>query len=294
MEIGITDMQLEFTKMHGCGNDYIYINCFGDNPILSMSQDGEKLSRTIAALSDRHFSIGGDGLIMICPSLVADCKMRMFNADGSEGRMCGNAIRCVGKFVYDKGIVKKDVITVETLSGIKTLYMQIENGVAVAVKADLGKAVFEKEAVPVVWDSEGCISVPLTVEDREFVCNAVSMGSAHCVCFVEDVQGFPLEVYGKAMEVHKAFPDRVNAEFIRLIDSHTVEMRVWERGSGETWACGTGACASAAVCVKLGLCPANEDITVRLKGGELVINVSEERVFMQGPAKIAYEGCIEL
>ncbi len=279
-------MLLKFTKMHGCGNDYIYVNCFETeltNP-----------NEVAAKLSDRHFSVGGDGLIMICPSNIADAKMRMFNADGSEGRMCGNAIRCVGKYLYDSGIAKKDVITVETLSGIKTLYMKVENGVAVGATADLGKAVFEKNAVPVIWDSDSCIAVPLTVRDREFVCTAVSMGSAHCVCYVEDVQGFPLDVYGKAMEVHPAFPERVNAEFIKVLNPHTIEMRVWERGSGETWACGTGACASAAASVALGYCPAGEDITVCLKGGKLVINVTADRVLMTGPAVKVCDGVVEV
>ena len=279
-------MELKFTKMHGCGNDYIYINCFETN-LDDPNSVAEKLSK-------RHYSVGSDGLIMICPSTVADAMMRMFNADGSEGKMCGNALRCVGKYLYDSGIAKKEHITVETLSGIKTLYMQIENGIATGATADLGKAVFEKSAVPVVWDSDSCISVPLTVEGKEFLCTAVSMGSAHCVCYVDDVAGFPLEIYGKAMEVHPAFPDRVNAEFIKVIDPHTIEMRVWERGSGETWACGTGACASAAASVALGYCPAGEDITVCLKGGKLKINVTEDRVLMTGPAVKVCDGVIQL
>lgn len=279
-------MLLNFTKMHGCGNDYIYVNCF------ETQIDGP--NALAAKLSDRHFSVGGDGLIMICPSLIADAKMRMFNADGSEGRMCGNAIRCVGKYLYDNGIAQKSTLTIETLSGIKTLYLTVENGAVKAVTADLGKASFDKEDVPVVWDAEGCVAVPLTVEGRQFTCTAVSMGSAHCVSFVDNAKDFPLDIYGKAMEVHAVFPDRVNAEFVTVIDSHTLDMRVWERGSGETWACGTGACASVAAAVALGYCPAGEDITVRLKGGELIINVTADRVLMTGPAVKVCDGVIEL
>lgn len=279
-------MNLEFTKMHGCGNDYIYINCFKqtvDNP-----------NAVAKELARRHFSIGSDGLVMICPSDIADAKMRMFNADGSEGRMCGNAIRCVGKYLYDNGIAKKDVIRVDTLSGIKTLYMKIENGISLGATVDMGKASFEKADVPVVWEADTAIAVPLTVLDREFVCTAVSMGSAHNVCFVPDVNAFPLEKYGPAFENHVVFPDRVNAEFVRVVDETTLDMRVWERGSGETWACGTGSCASVAAACANGFCRYGTDVTVNLKGGKLIINVTPERVLMTGPAVKVCDGVVYL
>lgn len=275
-------MELKFTKMHGCGNDYIYVNCFEqslDNP----NEVAEKLSK-------RHYSVGSDGLIMICPSTVADAMMRMFNADGSEGKMCGNALRCVGKFLYDSGIARKDTITVETLSGIKTLQMHVKDGVAVSATANVGKAVFEKEAVPVTWEAEGTVAVPLTIIDKEFICTAVSIGSAHNVCFVEDTESFDLEKYGPATETHEVFPDRVNAEFITVKSPHSIDMRVWERGSGETWTCGTGACAAVAAACANGYCPYGEDVTVNLKGGKLVINVTEERVLMTGPAVKVCDG----
>jgi len=279
-------MELKFTKMHGCGNDYIYINCFEttlDDP-----------NGVAAKLSKRHYSVGSDGLIMICPSTVADAMMRMFNADGSEGKMCGNALRCVGKYLYDSGIAKKEHITVETLSGIKTLTMHIKDGVAVGATANVGKAYFEKAAVPVVWDAEGTVAVPLTVLDKEFVCTAVSVGSAHNVCFVEDTASFDLDKYGPAFENHAVFPDRVNAEFVKVVDPHCLDMRVWERGSGETWACGTGACAAVAAACANGFCPYGEDVTVNLKGGKLIINVTEERVLMTGPAVKVCDGVTQV
>lgn len=279
-------MKLKFTKMHGCGNDYIYVNCF--------EQDLPNPNEVAAKLSERHFSVGSDGLIMICPSSVADAKMRMFNADGSEGKMCGNALRCVGKYLYDSGIARKEDISVETLSGIKTLKMQIVDGVAVGATANVGKAVFEKDAVPVTWDAEGTVSVPLFIVDKEFICTAVSVGSAHNVCFVEDTGSFDLEKYGPATECHAVFPDRVNAEFITVKSPHCIDMRVWERGSGETWACGTGASAAVAAACINGYCPYGEDVTVNLKGGKLVINVTEERVLMTGPAVKVCDGVVEL
>ncbi len=278
-------MKLEFTKMHGCGNDYIYVDCFKTE-----LADPSFAART---LSRRHFSIGSDGLVMICPSDKADAKMRMFNADGSEGRMCGNAIRCVGKYLYDSGIAKKSVIAVDTLSGIKTLHMIIENGKAVGASVDMGRVSFKKEDVPVVWEAPGTVNVPIVVEGRRFLCTAVSVGSPHCVCFVDDVQAFPLEKYGPAFENHPVFPERVNAEFVSLTGKNALSMRVWERGSGETWACGTGSCASAAAACALGLCDYGADIAVQLKGGRLVINVGEDlSVTMTGPAAKVCSGVV--
>ncbi len=277
-------MTLNFTKMHGCGNDYIYINCLEaplDNP--------EEIARRI---SDRHYSVGSDGLVLICPSECADVTMRMFNADGSEARMCGNAVRCVGKYVYDRGIVKKSRIHVETKSGIKILDMQIENGKAVGATVDMGRASFVKSDVPVVWDADTCVAVPLTVEERDFVCTAVSVGSAHVVSFIDKLEGFPFEKFGPLFENHSYFPDRVNAEFAEIISETEIRMRVWERGSGETWACGTGACATVAAAVENGFCKAGTDVSVRLRGGTIVINYTKDRLLMTGPAVTICDGCV--
>ncbi len=269
-------MKLNFTKMHGCGNDYIYVNCLEGE-----LSSPEEIARRV---SDRHYSVGSDGLVMICHSEVADVKMRMFNADGSEARMCGNAVRCVGKYVYDREIVKKSRICVETLSGIKVLDMKIADGKAVGATVDMGRASFVKSDVPVVWDDEGCIAVPLTVDGQDFVCTAVSVGSAHVVSFVDCLEGFPFEKFGPLFEKHPLFPDRVNAEFAELLSPTEIKMRVWERGSGETWACGTGACATVAAAVENGLCDAGTDVAVRLRGGTIVINYTRDRLLMTGPA----------
>ena len=280
---------LKFTKMHGIGNDYVYINA-----IEQQIDDPNTLAKV---LSDRRYSIGGDGVILICPSDVADAKMRMFNADGSEGMMCGNGVRCVGKFVYDNGIVdkSKDVITIETLSGIKTLELTIKDGKAELIKVDMGKAILKAEDIPVIF--EGCdtvIAKPLLVDGKEQIVTCVSMGNPHCVTFVEDVDSLELEKIGPHFETHKAFPQRVNTEFVKVIDDRTLQMRVWERGSGETWACGTGACATVVAAVENGYCKKGEDITVHLRGGDLVINYTDETVFMTGPATKVFDGEIEV
>ncbi len=280
---------LKFTKMHGIGNDYVYINA-----IEQQIDDPNTLAKV---LSDRRYSIGGDGVILICPSDVADAKMRMFNADGSEGMMCGNGVRCVGKFVYDNGIVdkSKDVITIETLSGIKTLELTIKDGKAELIKVDMGKAILKAEDIPVIF--EGCdtvIAKPLLVDGKEQIVTCVSMGNPHCVTFVEDVDSLELEKIGPHFETHKAFPQRVNTEFVKVINDHTLQMRVWERGSGETWACGTGACATVVAAVENGYCKKGEDITVHLRGGDLVINYTDETVFMTGPATKVFDGEIEV
>lgn len=280
-------MRLEFTKMHGCGNDYIYVDCFKqkiDNP--------NQLAKT---LSDRHFYVGSDGLIMICPSDKADAKMRMFNADGSEGRMCGNAIRCVGKFLYDNGYCKDTVMHVDTLSGIKILYATLgEDGKVKELRVDMGKADLTPSVIPAVTENERMIDEEIEVLGEKYRVTAVSMGSAHCVCFVDDTETFPLEKVGAAFENHERFPDRVNAEFVQVIDRRTVKMRVWERGSAETAACGTGSCASVVAAVLNGHCDKGEDVTVLLRGGKLVINYTDEKVWMTGEAVKVYDGVIEL
>ena len=280
--------KLRFTKMHGISNDYVYISTF-DQP----EEDWEQLA---IRLSDRRTGIGGDGIILVCPSDVADAKMRIFNADGSEGMMCGNGIRCVGKFVYDKGLVPADktTVTIDTLSGIKTLELTVRDGKVQSARVDMGAAILTPAEIPVVFDKEKMIDEGLTVDGREWRVTAVSMGNPHCVTFVDDVDGLALEKIGPYFEHHPAFPERVNTEFVKVIDDHTLQMRVWERGSGETWACGTGACATAVAACLNGYCKKGEDITVRLRGGDLVINYTDETVIMTGPAATVFEGEVEI
>ena len=279
---------LKFTKMHGIGNDYVYINAI-DQKI----DDPNALAKK---LSDRRFSIGGDGVILICPSDVADAKMRMFNADGSEGKMCGNGVRCVGKYVYDNLIEDKsrDTIAIETLSGIKTMKITAVDGKAELLQVDMGKAELKTENIPAVFDGCGTVvAKPLLVNGKEHLVTCVSMGNPHCVTFVDDVDSLELEKIGPHFEKHPAFPEQVNTEFVKVIDDHTLQMRVWERGSGETWACGTGACATAVAAVENGYCKKGEDITVHLRGGDLIINYTDERVLMTGPATKVFDGEIE-
>lgn len=281
-------MKLRFTKMHGISNDYVYISTF-DQQI----GDPEKLS---VILSDRRTGIGGDGIILVCPSDIADAKMRIFNADGSEAMMCGNGIRCVGKFVYDKGLVPADktTVTIDTLSGIKTLELTVKDGKAQSARVDMGAAILKPADIPAVYDGERMVNVPLEVDGKAWKVTAVSMGNPHCVTFVDDVDSLDLERIGPSFENHPAFPARVNTEFVKVIDDHTLQMRVWERGSGETWACGTGACATAVAACLNGYCKKGEDITVHLRGGDLVIRYTDETVIMTGPAATVFEGTVEV
>lgn len=277
-------VKLEFTKMQGCGNDYIYFNCFHqeiDNP--------EGLSVT---LSDRHFGIGGDGVVLICPSKVADAKMRMFNLDGSEGKMCGNAIRCVGKYLYDNRLTDKETVTVETLSGIKTVELIKRNHSVQRAKVDMGKAELTPSLIPVKMQGDKVVGAPANIAGKEYEITCVSMGNPHCVVFCESVEALDIETVGPQFENDPLFPERVNAEFVKVLDRNTLKMRVWERGSGETWACGTGACAAAVAAVENGYCDKNEDITVKLKGGDLVIRYTDSAVFMTGDATTVFEGTI--
>lgn len=283
-------MKLNFTKMHGCGNDYIYVNCFDPETAQAVKDPSALAIR----LSDRHFGIGSDGVILVCPSDVADAKMRMFNADGSEGKMCGNGIRCVGKFVYDNGIAAKPEISIETLSGIKTLQMEIENGVAVGATVNMGAAILNPAEIPTRFTGDRAVAVSLTANGTEHSVTCVSMGNPHCILFVDNVDSLELDKIGPAFEKHEMFPEQINTEFIRVIDEHTLQMRVWERGSGETWACGTGACASAVAAVLNGYCPMNEEITLHLRGGDLRIRYTEEAVYMTGPAVTVFEGTVEV
>lgn len=279
-------MKLSFVKMQGCGNDYIYFDCFKqriDNP--------EGLS---VRLSERHFGIGGDGIVLIGPSKVADAKMRMFNRDGSEGLMCGNAIRCVGKYLRDNGIVEKDEITIETLSGIKKLTLYQHNNAVMSAKVDMGKAILTPTMIPVKLGGEEVVGRPVEIGGQEYDITCVSMGNPHCVVFTNGVDTLDIDKIGPLFENSELFPERVNAEFVRVLDKHTIKMRVWERGSGETWACGTGACAAAVAAVENGFCPKNEDITVKLRGGDLIVHYTDDAVYMTGEAVLVYEGVVEV
>jgi len=266
---------MKFTKMQGIGNDYVYVNCFEETV-----EDPELAARFV---SSRQFGIGSDGLILICPSQVADCRMRMYNEDGSEGAMCGNGIRCVGKYVYDHGIVDKTRISVETLGGIKYLDMQVENGKVATVKVDMG-----------VPELTSALPERIVVNGREQEFTGISVGNPHAVYFLDEIDSLDLEKIGPAYENHPRFPDRVNSEFIRVIDRGHIQMRVWERGSGETWACGTGATASAVAAMMLGL--ADDTVEVQLIGGNLLIHWDREggHAFMTGPAVEVFHGEIEI
>lgn len=280
-------MKLKFTKMQGIGNDYIYFNCF--EQIIS---DPEKLS---IKLSDRHFGIGGDGIVLILPSKTCDVRMRMFNADGSEGKMCGNAIRCIGKFVYERGIVKKDNITVETLSGTKYLKLFIVNDEVTAVEVDMGAPVLKPSEIPVKADGDAFINKSVIVNGSDYNITCVSMGNPHAVIFTKGIDNMPLGELGPHFENHSLFPERINTEFVEIIDDKTLKMRVWERGSGETLACGTGACAVACAACLNGYAKQGEDITVKLIGGELKIRWDNNgRVYMKGPAAFVFDGETEV
>ena len=273
---------MKFTKMQGLGNDYVYVNCFEEKI--------ETPSELAAKISDRHFGVGSDGLIMINPSEKADFEMEMYNADGSRGEMCGNGIRCVGKYVYDYGLTDKTEISVETLGGVKYLSLNVEGGKVRSVRVDMGSPVLRPADIPVRCEGERAVDVPVNVDGTEYRMTCVSMGNPHAVVFVDDVKTFPLETVGPKFENHERFPNRVNTEFVRVIDRRTAEMRVWERGSGETLACGTGACAVAVACVLNGL--TEDEVTVRLLGGALQIIWDREKdtVYMTGPAAVVFDG----
>lgn len=268
--------------MHGIGNDYIYFDCFDEEP-----SDPSALA---VKLSDRHFSIGGDGVILVCKSRIADGKMRMFNADGSEGKMCGNGIRCVGKFLYEIKGIRKDVLTVETLSGVKTLKMDAKDGIVRSVTVDMGAPIFNPAEIPVSMEGDMIVGKPLSVGGESYLVTCVSMGNPHCVVFGGDPYLLDLEKIGKQFERHEAFPQSVNTEFVQVLDRNELKMRVWERGSGETWACGTGACAVAVAGVLNGFCDRNREITVHLRGGDLKIVYTDQTAFMSGPAEISFTG----
>lgn len=278
---------MKFTKMHGTGNDYIYINGFEEKL--------ENPSEAAVKLSDRRFGIGSDGLILILPSDVADCRMEMFNADGSIGKMCGNGIRCVAKYVYDRGLVKKDVLRVETRSGIKTLQLQVEDGKVASVRVNMGQPELDPEKIPVLFSKDRMVDEEVyTPSGNVWRVTCVSMGNPHAVIFVDDVEGLDLPAIGPEMEKHAMFPERANIEFAQVTGPHEVQMRVWERGSGETLACGTGACACAVASVLTG--KADRDVTVHLRGGDLHVfwDPDTDDVYMEGPAAFVFDGTVEI
>ena len=277
---------MRFTKMQGIGNDYVYVNCFE-----------ERISEPSAVarmVSDRHFGVGSDGLILICPSEIADFRMDMYNADGSQAQMCGNGIRCVGKYVYDRGLTDKTVVRIETLAGVNTLELHVENGSVRSVTVDMGEPRLAPGEIPVRGEGANFIGRLVTVNMIQYRITAVSMGNPHAVVFLPDTDSLDLAAIGPAFEHHRLFPERTNTEFVHVIDRNTLKMRVWERGAGETLACGTGACASLVAAVLCG--KADRRATLKLLGGDLDILWDEEtnHVFMTGPAAFVFDGEINI
>lgn len=279
---------MKFTKMQGLGNDYVYVDCFKETV-----SDPPATARFV---SDRHFGIGSDGLIMIKPSEKADFEMEMYNTDGSRSEMCGNGIRCVAKYVYDYGLTDKTHISVETLGGIKYLDLTVEDGKTKLVRVNMGKPELTPELIPIVPEKEesSIINAPIVVAGKEYRMTGVSMGNPHAVVYVDDVDGLDIMSVGPGFENHERFPNRINTEFVQVIDEHTVKMRVWERGAGETLACGTGACAAAVASILNGL--TEDKVTVKLPGGELEVwwNRQEDLVYMTGSAVVVYDGEIDM
>lgn len=271
---------MKITKMHGIGNDYIYVNCFEETVA-----DPHRAARD---LSDRHFWVGSDGLVLIKPSDIADFEMDMYNSDGSQAEMCGNAIRCVGKYVYDNAMTDKTDISIATKAGIKYLEMTVEDGKVTAVKVDMGAPILEPPLIPCNFDGDEAVSRPITVQGMEYRVTCVSMGNPHAVVYIDDVDGLEIEKIGPDFERHAKFPRKTNTEFAKVLDRHTVQMRVWERGAGETWACGTGACAVLVATVLNGLC--DRRATIKLRGGDLLVEWDEVtgHVFMTGPATTVF------
>lgn len=273
---------IKFTKMHGLGNDYVYIDC--------VNQNIENESDLARFVSNRNFGIGSDGLILICKSKIADFKMRMFNSDGSEAEMCGNGIRCVGKFVYDKGLTNKTTVNIETLAGIKTLILNVENSEVKTVRVDMGEPILSPTDIPVISDETPVKNLKLKVDDKEFKFTCVSMGNPHAITVVNNVKEFDVHKYGKIVEIDQVFPKKTNVEFIEIENRKYIKMRVWERGAGETLACGTGACATLVACILNGL--TDREANVELLGGVLNIKWDENdnHVYMTGPAVTVFDG----
>ncbi|MCI8371323.1 MAG: diaminopimelate epimerase [Lachnospiraceae bacterium] len=277
---------MKFTKMHGIGNDYVYVNCFEEKI--------ENPSQAARIISDRHFGVGSDGLVLIQPADKADFFMAMYNPDGSQAEMCGNAIRCVGKYVYDFGLTDKKRVTIDTLAGIKVLDLTVENDRVSLVRVNMGQPILEPQRIPVLYEGETCIQQPIMVDGQEYRVTCVSMGNPHAVVYMDDVEQLELEKMGPLFEAHEKFPARINTEFVRVIDRKTLQMRVWERGTGETLACGTGACAVAVSSVLNGL--TEEEVTVKLIGGDLRIqwDRNEDVVYMTGSAETVFHGEINI
>ena len=277
---------MKFTKMQGIGNDYVYVNCFEETV--------KHPSEVAKFISDRHFGIGSDGLIMICPSEVADCKMVMYNSDGSQSQMCGNGVRCVGKYIHDKGLTDKTTVTVETLGGIKTLELHLKDGQVDTITVDMGEPILDPEHIPVKSEKSRFIAEHVEVEGKTYSITAVSMGNPHAIVYVEDTDNLDLPKLGPGFEHHEIFPERTNTEFIQVIDDKTLKMRVWERGAGETLACGTGACAALVASVLTGR--SQRTAKLKLLGGDLEIQWDENtnHVFMTGPAAFVFDGEIDL
>jgi diaminopimelate epimerase len=273
---------MKFTKLHGCGNDYVYVNLFEETI--------ENPAELSIKISDRHFGIGSDGLITIGPSEIADFTMHIYNADGSEAEMCGNGVRCVGKYVYDHGLTDKTEVNVETGAGVKVLTLNIKDGKVDTVRVDMGEPAFAPAQIPVIAEGEKVIAAPIMVGDKEWKMTCVSMGNPHAVVFVDDVKHFPIETYGPLFENHTCFPKRTNTEFVEVLSRTEANMRVWERGSAETWACGTGTCATVVACILNGL--TDRTVLVHLLGGDLTIEWDENtnHVFMTGPATEVFRG----
>ena len=282
-------MKMEFSKMHGCGNDYVYVNC--------MEKELPNPNAISEYVSHRRFGIGSDGLICIMPSQVADFRMRMFNADASEGKMCGNGTRCVAKYVYDKGLTDKTTITLETLGGIKTIDMTVVDGKVSEAVVDMGEPIFRTKEIPMISDHYVFMDQGLVIEeDLVYNGTAVSMGNPHFVIFVDDVDAVKLEEIGPRIENHPLFPERTNVEFVQVLDDNTDKFRVWERGSGETWACGTGACAVTVTCIFLSKAgKKDQELNVLVKGGKLKVTYrSDNHVLLKGPATHVFDGVIEI
>ena len=277
---------MKFTKMHGIGNDYVYVNCFEESV-----KNPAEVSKFV---SDRHFGIGSDGLILISPSAIADFRMNIYNADGSQAEMCGNGIRCVAKYVYDYGLTDKTEISVETLAGIKYLRLQVENGKVASVEVNMGAPILEPKEIPVAVEESPVVNVPVEVKGKIYHMTCVSMGNPHAIIFMNNVKDLDIAAIGPYFENHTVFPKRTNTEFVEVLDRNTVNMRVWERGSDETLACGTGACATTVACILND--KTENEVTVRLLGGDLKIRWDREanQVYMTGPATVVFDGEITL
>ena len=277
---------MKFTKMQGAGNDYIYVNCF--------TETVKNPEETAVRVSDRHFGVGADGLVLICPSENADFFMDIYNADGSRAKMCGNATRCVAKYVYDNKMTDKTEIALETLSGIKCIKITVQDGKAVAARVNMGAPILTPREIPTKFDGETVVSQNLTIDDTTYAVTCVSMGNPHCVLYTDDVHALDLPRIGPKFENHEMFPDRINTEFVHIVSETEFDMRVWERGSGETLACGTGACAATVASILNGYCKRNTEIKVNLLGGTLYINwTADGDVYMTGPAETVCTGEID-